>query len=95
MVDIKNLSLFWHHNGYLYRQFAILITSNELASRGHVSILSEKSDENEDDNETVIGFEYTDEECDQNEDDYDSVPVHNHGWENKTTEREHDTNISG
>ena len=66
-----------------------------MPSRGHVSILSEKSDENEDDNETVIGFEYTDEECDQNEDDYDSVPVHNHGWENNLTEKEHDTNISG
>ena len=69
-------------------------TSNDIAQRGQVSILSEKSDEMEDDNETVVGFDYTDEEYDQN-DDYDTVPPDNNAQGNNSDAMDHDFHNSG
>ena len=69
-----------------------MVSSNDSSKRGQVSILSEKSDENEDDNETVVGIDYTDDDCDQNEDDYDSVPVNNNALDNGQPEAELDAN---
>ena len=68
--------------------FVDFCTSNDIAQRSQVSILSEKSDEIEDDNETVVGFDYTDEEYDQN-DDYDTVPPANNGQENVSDAMDH------
>ena len=70
-------------------------SSNDLAQRAQVSILSEKSEENEDDTGTVVGFNYTDEDYDRNEDDYDSVPVDNNRLENDTNRIRHDIDNQG
>ena len=79
----------------LYSIYNHISISNDLTPRAQVSILSERSEENEDDAETVVGFDYSDEEYDQNEDDYDSVPVDNNGLENDREKTKHDVDSQG
>ena len=79
----------------LYLIYNHISISNDLTPRAQVSILSERSEENEDDAETVVGFDYSDEEYYQNEDDYDSVPVDNNELENDTKRNKHDVDSQG